>query len=449
MQSQNITMLEHLKQYIKENNLIAKGDKIIVALSGGIDSMVLTHLMKEYGNHFVAAHCNFHLRDIESDGDEQFVTKYCLENGIKCHVKHFNTKEYAQEKNISIEMAARELRYTWFEELKQELGYDKIAVAHHADDQIETFFINLLRGSGIHGLKAMLPANAAIIRPLLWSTRKQIKEYAEANNISWRNDSTNDETIFTRNKLRNIVLPYINTHFGNASRAMTNSINHLTSECCLYDQLVSQYIDSVQIKKDNSVTIEKSTFKSPNGKQLLFEWIKQYNFNTSQCEDISKALPAKPGQNYYSPTHRLCIGRNNIVIDSIINKSNLNPVTIKRDTTKIAEPIKMELSILDRNTDFSINKDKNCGMLDYDKIEYPLCLRLWKHGDKFKPLGMSGTKLVSDFLTGLHLTQTDKDKIFVLENGDGRIIWLVGLRIDDRFKIDDKTKHVLAINTKV
>lgn len=438
-------MLEQFKQYIKENALIEKGDKIIVALSGGIDSIVLTQLLKEYGAEIVAAHCNFHLRGDESDGDEHFVHEFCKANGIECHTQHFDTEAYAKSEGLSIEMAARELRYTWFEQLRQELGYDKIAVAHHADDQIETFLINLLRGSGIHGLKAMLPQNGNIIRPLLWASREDIRKHALEHNIKWRDDSTNNETIYTRNKLRNIVIPEICSNFANARQTIANSINHLATECALYDQLVGQHIESVQTKADDTVSIAKDEFKNANGKQLLFEWIRQYNFNTSQCEFIAKALSSKPGQTYYSPTHRLCIARDRLVINPTNGKNNTN-VCINEGQNKITQPINISFSLIERTADLSISRDNNCAMLDNDKLQYPLRVRNWQHGDRFKPLGMSGSKLVSDFFTDQHLTQVEKDKSLILEDASGKIVWLIGYRIDDRFKINDQTKHILVAN---
>ena len=200
-------MLQEFQQYINRCSLIAEGDKLVLALSGGIDSMVLADLLLKAKVEFVAAHCNFHLRGHESDGDDWFVRKFAENRGIQCFVKHFETEKYAAKHGISIEMAARDLRYAWFEQLRQQLGYDKIAVAHHADDQAETFFINLLRGAGLNGLKGMKPQNGVIIRPLLWASREQIRKYAVENHIVWREDHTNVESVYLRNRIRNQLLP--------------------------------------------------------------------------------------------------------------------------------------------------------------------------------------------------------------------------------------------------
>ena len=198
-----MTMLDQFQAYINRYHLIAEGEKIILALSGGIDSMVLADLLLKTKVEFVAAHCNFHLRGEESDGDERFVREFAEKNGIQCIVKHFETEKYATEQGVSIEMAARDLRYAWFEQLRQQLGYDKIAVAHHADDQAETFFINLLRGAGLNGLKGMKPQNGAVIRPLLGASREQICQYAAENHIVWSEDHTNAESVYLRNRIRN------------------------------------------------------------------------------------------------------------------------------------------------------------------------------------------------------------------------------------------------------
>lgn len=435
-------MLQQFKQYIKANKLINKGERVVVALSGGIDSVVLTHLLAESGIEIVAAHCNFHLRGEESDGDERFVVEFCNNKGVKCHVKHFDTEAYAKTQGLSIEMAARELRYNWFDELRKELDFDKIAVAHHADDQIETFFINLLRGSGIHGLKAMLPQNGNIVRPLLWATRQEINDYAVAHNLKWRNDSTNSQSVYTRNKLRNIVLPVIDKNFSNARQAITQSINYLSSESSLYDELVNQHIKALETRTVEAVTIAKSAFEGINGKQLLFEWIKRYGFNTSQSEFIAKALP-NVGTHFYSTTHRLCIEHDSLVIDTMQSK----PVeaVIDEGQNEVFEPIKLTLSTFDRSDDTAISRDPRCATLDRDKITFPLLLRPWRHGDRFKPLGLKGSKLVSDLFNDLRLTQTEKDNSLVIEDSTGAIIWVVGHRIDERFKVYDNTKNLLLL----
>ena len=244
-------MLKQFQLYINRYNLIAEGDRLVLALSGGIDSMVLANLLLKVKVDFVVAHCNFHLRGEESDGDERFVREFAERNGIQCFVKHFDTEQYAAEQGISIEMAARDLRYSWFEELRQQLGYDKIAVAHHADDQAETFFINLLRGAGLRGLKGMQPQNGVVIRPLLWASREQIHQYAVENNIAWREDHTNAETIYLRNKIRNQLLPVFDELHPEARQGLYKSLEHLSSENELYRELLKEKLSQIVKQEDN------------------------------------------------------------------------------------------------------------------------------------------------------------------------------------------------------
>ena len=232
-------MLSELQQYNKVYHLFEPDEKLVLAVSGGVDSMVLTDLMLKAGAHFVVAHCNFHLRGEESDGDEQFVREYAEKNDLQCFVNHFDTEQYAAEKGVSIEMAARDLRYAWFEELRQQLGYDKIVLAHHADDQIETFFINLLRGAGLHGLKGMKPKNGVLIRPLLWASREQIRKYAVENQIVWREDHTNAETVYLRNKVRNQLMPLMDEISADARNSIGKSIGFLAS--CLSNHVAPHH----------------------------------------------------------------------------------------------------------------------------------------------------------------------------------------------------------------
>ena len=265
-------MLLEFQHYINRCSLIAENDKVILALSGGIDSMVLADLLLKSKVQFVAAHCNFNLRGEESDGDEQLVREFTEKNGIQCFVRHFDTEQYAIEKGISIEMAARDLRYAWFEELRQQLGYDKIAVAHHADDQAETFFINLLRGAGLRGLKGMLPQNGVIIRPLLWASREQIHQYAVENKILWREDHTNAESVYLRNKIRNKLLPVFDELQSEARQGLYKSLEHLASENELYRELLQEELNQLVERHGKTQSIPHSAFSIPHSAfQLLFE----------------------------------------------------------------------------------------------------------------------------------------------------------------------------------
>ena len=457
-------MIDQFQAYINRYNLIAEGEKVVLALSGGIDSMVLADLLLKTKVEFVAAHCNFHLRGEESDGDEKFVRDYAEKYDIQCFVKYFDTVKYAEENGISIEMAARDLRYAWFEELRQQLGYDKIAVAHHADDQAETFFINLLRGAGLRGLKGMLPQNGVIIRPLLWASREQIRQYAVENQILWREDHTNAESVYLRNKIRNQLLPAFDELKPEARQGLYKSLEYLASENELYRELLKEKLAQI-VEQDGDVqrfpysafldcfvprndAKRLSEAKAPElvegpgySFQLLFEWLRNYGFNTDQCRFIFEAMETGVGNKYYSPTHQLVIGRNELQLSEIKQNTDVE-VQIEEEEEEIALPIHLRFSKFEKTESFVIDRSADVALLDFDKLHFPLTLRHWRHGDRFHPLGMKGSKLLSDFFVNQKFTEWQKRKVWLLVSADGDILWVVGYRIDDRFKIKKETKTI-------
>ena len=459
-------MLDQLQAYINRYNLIAEGDRLILALSGGIDSMVLADLLLKTKVDFVVAHCNFHLRGEESDGDEKFVIEFAEKNCIQCFVKHFDTEQYAVEQGISIEMAARDLRYAWFEELRQQLGYDKIAVAHHADDQAETFFINLLRGAGLRGLKGMQPQNGVVIRPLLWASREQIHQYAVENQITWREDHTNAETIYLRNKIRNQLLPVFDELHPEARQGLYKSLEHLSSENELYRELLKEKLSQIveeqealsviarrndeAIQKRKSYRVSLDCFAAlamTQREQLLFEWLRQYGFNPDQCHFIFEAMETGVGNKYYSPTHQLVIGRNELQLSEIKPVKD-EEIHIEAGQEELTSPIHLRFSRFEKTADFVIDKTPEVALLDADKIQFPLTLRHWRHGDRFHPLGMKGSKLLSDFFVDQKFTEVQKENVFLLVSADNQILWVVGHRIDDRYKVTSETKSILRCETK-
>ena len=446
-------MLEQFQAYINRYKLIAEGDRLILALSGGIDSMVLADLLQKAKVQFVAAHCNFHLRGEESDGDEQFVRDYAEKNGIQCFVKHFNTEQHAAEQGVSIEMAARDLRYAWFEELRQQLGYDRIAVAHHADDQAETFFINLLRGAGLRGLKGMQPQNGVIIRPMLWASREQIYQYAVENQITWREDHTNAETIYLRNKIRNQLLPVFEELHPEARQGLYKSLEHLASENELYRELLKKKLEQIVEQDGETRRLSYDALKFDNvgpstgsgtsvfAFQLLFEWLRQYGFNTDQCCFIFEVMETGVGNKYCSPTHQLVIGRNELQLSEIKPVSE-EVIQVEQGEEEFTSPIHLRFYQFEKTEDFVIDKSSEVAQLDFDKLRFPLTLRHWRHGDRFHPLGMKGSKLLSDFFVDQKFTEAQKENVFLLISAENEILWVVGYRIDDRFKVTSETKSV-------
>ena len=436
-------MLEQFQAYINRYHLIAEGDKLILALSGGIDSMVLADLLLKAKVEFVAAHCNFHLRGEESDGDDWFVRKFAEKRGIQCFVKHFETEKYAAKYGISIEMAARDLRYAWFEQLRKQLGYDKIAVAHHADDQAETFFINLLRGAGLRGLKGMQPQNGVIIRPLLWASREQIRKYAVENHVVWREDRTNVESVYLRNRIRNQLLPVFDELQPEARQGLYKSLEHLASENELYRELLQEKLNQIIERNGEIQSIPHSAFSIQHSAfQLLFEWLRNYGFNTDQCHFIHEAMSTGIGNHYDSTTHRLVIGRDELQLFEI-EENTSEEIQIEIGEEEILSPVHLQFSKLEKTADFVIDKSLEVAQLDFDKLRFPLTLRHWQHGDRFHPLGMKGSKLLSDFFVDQKFTEWQKQNIWLLVSSNGDILWVVGYRIDDRYKVDNGTKSVL------
>ncbi|MBQ0129707.1 MAG: tRNA lysidine(34) synthetase TilS [bacterium] len=434
-------MLSELQQYNKVYHLFEPDEKLVLAVSGGVDSMVLTDLMQKAGAHFVVAHCNFHLRGEESDGDEQFVRDYARKNDLQCFVNHFDTEKYAAEKGVSIEMAARDLRYAWFEELRLQLGYDKIVLAHHADDQIETFFINLLRGAGLHGLKGMKPKNGVLIRPLLWASREQIRKYAVENQIVWREDHTNAETVYLRNKVRNQLMPLMDEISADARNSIGKSIGFLASENELYRQLLNERLSQL-VSVDGSVqSVEKSVFQCDNGFQLLFEWLRQYGFNTDQCRFIFDGLENGLGKHFYSSSHQVTIEREVLQLTEISEKSD-EIYTIEAGQEDFDLPFRMHCAYFEKWEGFEVEKKSSVGTFDLDKIDFPLTLRQWQQGDRFHPFGMKGSKLLSDFFVNQKYTNNQKENQWLLVSANGDILWVVGQRIDDRYKVQKDTKSV-------
>ena len=414
-------MKMNVKPYIESK-------KIILAFSGGIDSMVLSDILLQAKADFVLAHCNFHLRGEESDGDEQFVRAYAERKGLTLYVKQFETETYAQAQGVSIEMAARDLRYAWFEELRQQLSYDCIAVAHHADDQLETFFINLLRGAGIKGLKGMLPVNGYIVRPLLNVSRAEIHQYALDHHLEWREDHTNAETQFLRNKIRHELLPVIDSISMEGRASILKSIHHLASENELYRSLIHEELSRV-IEKDHEIQrIPHSAFRIPH---LLFEWLRDYGFNEDQVHFIYEAMDGQPGKVFFSPTHRVTIERDGLELTSICQLHEA--------------PVELSYQQIEKEADYVIDTSPLVAQLDYDKLLFPLQLRKWQAGDRFHPLGMKGSKLLSDFFVDQKMGTHQKEECQVLTTSDDRIVWVVGRRIDDRFKVTDETKTILVI----
>jgi len=439
-------MIETFKTFIKENQLFDSNSRILAGVSGGRDSVVLARLLKEAGYMFSVAHCNFQLRGNESDEEEHFVKQLAVEAEVPIFVKHFETQDYANQNKISIQMAARNLRYEWFHALCTTHGFDCIAVAHHMDDQFETFFINLIRGSGITGLKGMKTRNGMIVRPLLFASSEQITTYAKENGIAFKDDSSNSETKYLRNKIRHSLMPTFNALHENSRQGLQKSLHLLAGNHALYEALLKEKTEQLLAVDGDVCRIKKAKLISYDATEtLLYECIARFGFSGSIVSDIHASLSGQPGSVFYASDYRLTVGHSHIEITPLIDLRNDEVWQINIETKEIYAPVHLLFEKIQRDSFFSITSSSDVAQLDYDKLIFPLTIRTWRQGDRFSPLGMKGTKLLSDFFADKHFSQRDKEQALLLLSGNGDIVWLVGHRIDERYKVMDATKKILRI----
>jgi len=436
-------MINEFIGYITENQIIGKHEKVLLTVSGGIDSTVLLHLMVNSGYRCTVAHCNFKLRGKESDADEQFVRQLASRYGLDVHVKSFETAGFAREEGISIQMAARNLRYQWFDQLCTENGYDLIATAHNMDDVIETFFINLIRGTGIRGLTGIKTRSGNLIRPLLFASREKIIDYAREQDITYREDSSNAETKYIRNKIRHGIIPLLQEINPGFRQGIIDTIERIRYTGMIYDQAIENHKKEMVREQDNCIYIDiQKLARIPDLKTLLYEFISCFNFTSGSVADIAKSLEGPSGKQFFSGTHRLVKDRNQLIISPL--KMDERPrYYIEDGAPGLGEPLKMDFMILNRTPHFQVATDKDTACLDYARLIFPLILRKWQPGDHFYPLGMPHLKKISDFFIDEKLSLVEKENAWLLLSGEN-IIWVAGHRIDERYKITEKTDRVFV-----
>jgi len=442
----NTSIQTKIRNTIESNYLCNKvSDSLLIGVSGGIDSMVLLHILHSLEYKIAIAHCNFNLRGSESDLDQNLVELFAKQNNIPIHIQSFNTNLIAEETNSSIEMVARELRYNWFQELCNSNNYTKIVIAHNENDTIETFFINLLRGSGIKGLLGIPMINGIIIRPMLSIQRTDIEEYATKNTIPFRTDSSNLENKYIRNKIRNIIIPELEKISTNSQNSITTTISHLSDVYKIYTSVIKQQIPTVCKKTAQGISIdEKKLCEFEYGQTLLFEILNPLGFNSDTISQVYISFNTQSGKQFESPSHIAIHDRNTLYIESRISNTKAFQISIK-DTfpQTISTPIgNIKITSQDFKP-FEINKNKNFALVDYDQLIFPLTIRTWKPGDIFKPFGMKGNKKVSDFLIDEKVPIHKKEDVLVIESGDS-IVWLVNYRISQDFCIREKTKSAVT-----
>ncbi|NDV96257.1 tRNA lysidine(34) synthetase TilS [Dysgonomonas sp. 521] len=432
--------IAQVKQYIIENQLFTNNSKVIVGVSGGADSVALLDILHSLKLECVVAHCNFHLRGEESNRDAFFVEELCQKYNLKYERIDFDTEAYAEIHSISIEMAARELRYNWFEQIRAIHLADKIAVAHHRDDSVETILLNLIRGTGIRGLTGIAPQNGNIIRPLLCLTRSDILHYLKERGLNYVDDSTNNEDLYTRNKIRLKIIPLLETINPSVKDSIIRTAEHLSPVENIYKFYIQQV--KADVFKDDSINIQ-TLVRYLEPEAILYELLSPYNFNTATVRQIFESLISQSGKVFYSETHKLVKDRELFLIKKRENLS-LESFTIQQDETAISYPIPMAIETVKADESLTIEKDKNLLYLDKNKVTFPLTIRRWRRGDWFIPFGMKGKKKVSDYFTDRKYSLFEKEEAWLLCSGDN-IIWVIGERSDERCKVDQSTKEVIRI----
>lgn len=420
-----------IANYIEQESLANHNETLIIGLSGGADSVALLLILHELGYNCVGAHCNFHLRDEESNRDQAFVERLCKTYNIPLYIEHFNTKEYASQQRISIEMAARDLRYAWFNRLLDENKGDKVAIAHHRDDNIETLILNLARGTGLKGLTGIQPLNGKIIRPLLCISRDDIESYLGSLKQSYVTDSTNLEDEFARNKVRIHIIPALEEINSACKNNIQNTIGYLNEIQVIYNKAIEEAINRVRI--DNEVDIELLKGElSP--KTILYEICYPIGFNSTQVEELFKALDSRETKIFYSASHEVIVNRDKLTI-------------LKKDDSERFKQMPPQLIIEYKDVDknFRIPKDKCIACFDAQNInEDDLQLCKWNQGDYFVPFGMTGRKNLSDFFTDNKYSVLEKESQWLLKHKSD-IIWVVGKRSDNRYRITPATRKVIII----
>ena len=437
--------LDTIAQFIERHNLLKHDELNLVALSGGADSVCLLLCLKELGYRIEAVHCNFHLRGDESDRDEKFVIELCKKNGVAIHLTHFDTKTYASLHQVSIEMAARQLRYHYFEQLRSDIGAHSVCVAHHLDDSVETLLLNLVRGTGIEGLTGIKWHNGYIVRPLLCVRRHDIEQWLKERGQDYVADSTNLVADVQRNQLRLDIIPRLEQMNPGVVNNIVRTAGWMNEVNCVYQDAMRQTL--LKIVKDDTINMDE-LFSQPSPECVLYEWLSPFGFTPATIAAIYTKLTTQEleeGLQWLSPTHQLVTHDRQLIAA---------PRPEERPTLPLPEPgnyhyddlTSFSIKILDSNT---ISFEADVATLDADKITFPITIRPVQQGDRFQPFGMKGSKLVSDYLTDAKLSIIEKQRQLVLTNADGRILWLVGRRTDGRFAIRKATRRTLLVTLQL
>ncbi len=433
-------MLKAYQNHIDQNLPFLKESKLLIAISGGLDSVILSQLCHQLKLNIAFAHCNFNLRGAESDGDEAFVLELAKNLHVECFVEKFDTLVYAQTNKQSTQMAARELRYNWFRELSNLLHFDYILTAHHADDNLETFLINLSRGTGLEGFTGIPEINDKIVRPLLSFSRNDIEDFAKQNNLKWRDDSSNASTKYLRNKLRHEVIPILKGINPQLLQNFAKTQDYLKGA----HDIIDDRIDAVSEQVISTINEEEIHFDITkleslnNTKAYLYEFLKGYGFTA--WNDVYSLLTAQSGKQVHSGTHRLIKNRKSLIL-SYLKEPSQQEIVIHDAIT----PIETAFGVLNfEAVDAILKSDSNIIFVDKSKLVFPLTLRKWQEGDYFYPIGMTGKKKLSKYFKDEKLSLIDKEKVWLLCSGES-IVWVIDRRADNRFNCTDTTTQIIKI----
>lgn len=433
-------MLQQFQNHLSQHFPFLKGKKLLLAVSGGLDSMVLLHLFQQLDYEIMVLHCNFQLRGMESFGDQQFIQEYTSQHNIQLSFTQFDTEAFANDYKLSIQIAARELRYSWFYEQLEIQDGDYILTAHHADDNLETFLINLSRGTGLDGLTGIPAQNDSIIRPLLPFTRKEIEEYAAKQDVKWREDSSNASNKYLRNKIRHDLIPILKELNPNFMSSFEKTQGYLQDSKDLVDDAAVMVYQQVAKEKGDEIYFDlNQLLKLANYKSYLYQWLTEFGFTA--WDDIYDLVTNQSGKQVLAPEFRLIKDRDYLILSPLKTESNQQEYLIESGTSKVNFP----LNLLFSNVDEIGASSNSTIFVDREKLLFPLTLRHWKEGDVFQPFGMEGkSKKVSKLFKDEKLSLIEKENTWLLCS-ENQVVWVVGIRQDERFKINSKTKNIVKI----